>query len=477
MLSWKENNDAILENWSIHYNEGSEKWTRISLIDLDKISNKSDEEIKNFILKYLTRIPRTITSKKDEELMKKLWQDTSTILEYQQMKYINTLYKKAIEYMGKKLFYWKELSNLRNRKFNNWQEVIKFIQETRLVKWRIKCSIIKMMLIVADSYEEFNPIITEIKKLTSEIVDSKLKLPIEVEEENERWQIRWQRYIANEHVKFIIHRREKSDESNAEKELKDPNYFTVDRIWDMYWVHFEVDKKEHIPLLMEYIASKIFPDGEEYVIKNKWLFNKNELEELNLPISLDFKEKLFSSLWDSKKWNTTKWYKEIKIASPIEKKDQSKNKSIEIQFSVSKNINETWIQMKWVREFLDRLDQRIRLEQCISPKIIEIAIDEFIFDMQKILNGAIKRENKNIDEYKIELFRGLRNESYIENIRLNKHTKSNIDKYIKRWLMNYYRDKLRPIKIGWEWKTRYTNSRWVELSKLGLWRNKLIPQD
>ena len=149
-----------------------------------------------------------------------------------------------------------------------------------------------------------------------------------------------------------------------------------------------------------------------------------------------------------------------------------------------KHQNEKWLWMKGVYDYLWRIKERIRDEQYVSSEYIELVVDKFMENLQKSLNDAINRKDKNIERYKTELFQALRDEAekIPKNKKLNNPSiKARRDELIKEALVNYYKDLLRPVKVWWnsKWrKTRYTTSRWVEISKIpDFWRERLFQQD
>ena len=487
--------DKVLTQPPFHYNEGSEKWTKITPIDTDRIKESKDEIIKELIWENLEHIP-AFKSDALDQIIEDNPEKAQNILEKNQIEYINTLYANAIDYLEKRLFYTTELYQLRKKTFKNWWEIINFVKDTQKLKGKTKCTIIKKMKIISNSYERYNPIISDIKEKTSQVFEDRLRSPLQIEEENEKNESRWVLYI---HwlwwIDFIVIRREKSDESNAKKEATVPDYHTVEKMSDHYWLTFYVDKKSHIPIFMNWVANHVFWD-HDYIIKEKNLFFKEDIEWIS-NLEKEFKAKLIKSLpkkpledeeeekkkkWPSEKW-TPETFGQIKITTPQDKTWNTKNLSLEIGFAEMKHQNEKWLWMKWVYDYLWRIKERIRDEQYVNSEYIELVVDKFMENLQDSLNDAINRKDKDVERYKTELFQALRDEA--EKIPKNKKLtnpsiKARRDDLIKEALINYYKDLLRPVKIGWKnrWKTRYTTSRWIEISKIpDFWRERLFKQD
>ena len=490
--------DEALNNEPKPYRDWTYSWTPITPIDTDRIKEKKDETIIELIWEKLEHLPAFSSDALERIIQdnpKISQEDAEKILDKNQIEYINKLYKNAIDYLEKRLFYTTELYQLRKKTFRNWWEIIKFVKDTQKLKGKTKCTIIKKMKIISNSYERYNPIITDIKEKTSQVFEERLRSPLQIEEENEKNESRWVLYI---HwlwwIDFIVVRREKTDESNAKKEATVPDYHTVEKMSDHYWLTFYVAEKSHIPIFMNWVANHVFWD-HDYIIKEKNLFFKEDIEVIN-ELEKDFKAKLIESLpkkpledeeekekWPSEKW-TPKTFGQIKITTPQEKKWNTKNLSLEIGFAEMKNQNEKWLWMKWVYDYLWRIKERIRDEQYVSSEYIELVVDKFMENLQDSLNDAINRKDKDVERYKTELFQALRDEAekIPRNKKLNNPSiKARRDDIIKEALVNYYKDLLRPVKIWWntKWrKTRYTTSRWVEISKIpDFWREKLFQQD
>ena len=500
-LDWKVVYHEALEKPPFHYNEGSKKWTKITPIDLDRIKEDRNEVIKELIwekLEHLSAFKKNALEDIIKDSPKITKEEALKELEENQISYINVLYKDAIEYLEKRLFYKTEISQLRKKEFKNWEEIIQFVKDTQKLKWKTKCTIIKKMKTISNSYEWYNPIITDIKEKTSEVFEERLRSPLAIQEENENNEVRWVLYIPSLWwIDFIVIRREKSDESNAKKEATVPEYHTVEKMSDHYGLTFYVKEKAHIPIFMNWVATHVFWD-HDYIIKEKNLFFQEDIEWIS-DLDKDFKAKLIESLpkrplkkekeeEEEKKWPSEKWtpetFGQIKITTPQEKTWNTKNLSLEVGFAEMKHQNEKWLWMKGVYDYLWRIKERIRDEQYVSSEYIELVVDKFMENLQKSLNDAINRKDKNIERYKTELFQALRDdaEKIPKNKKLNNPSiKARRDELIKEALVNYYKDLLRPVKIWWntKWrKTRYTTSRWVEISKIpDFWRERLFQQD
>ncbi len=491
--------EEVINEWPVKYYDWSKKWhTLITQIDADSIREWKNEAIKELIwekLEHLSAFKKNALQDIIEQTPKITEEQAKGVLEINQIHYINVLYKDAIEYLEKRLFYKTEISQLRKKIFKNWDDIIQFVKDTQKAKGRTKCTIIKKMKTISNSYEGYNPVISEIKEKTSQVFEDRLRSPLMIEEENENNEARWVLYI---HwlwgIDFIVVRREKTDESNAKKESTDPEYHTVEKMSDNYWLTFYVKDKSYIPTFMNWVATHVFWD-HDYIIKEKNLFFQEDIEWVS-NLDKDFKVKLIESLpkkppeedekkkeWPSEKW-TPKTFGQIKMSTPQDKTWNTKNLSLEIGFAEMKHQNEKWLWMKWVYDYLWRIKERIRDEQYVTAEYIELVVDKFMENLQDSLNDAINRKDKDIEKYKTELFQALRDEA--EKIPSSKKltnpsVKARRDELIKEALVNYYKDLLRPVKVWWnsKWtKTRYTTSRWIEISKIpDFWKKRLFQQD
>lgn len=435
-------------------------WT-ITPLDLDSIwPDTSAKEIDTLIHTYIS-LPDSMEEK---------------------IEYINRLYKRSLQFLKARLLYTpKEIWALNDFQFNSWEDVRRFLLDTKAIKGKIKCTIVKCMLTMNDWAEEFNERITEVKEKTARVVENKLTKPLQILEESENGNyIRGRVSLSGRIIDFNIRRRAKSDDSRVEKEIKDPDYHTVEHLSDNYWVTFEVANKDDIPLLMQYVALVTFKKGK-FWIKNKDLFTYEDIESLE-GMNPEFKGRLLGALKEDKdkdnnrKKETPPEYRDIKLVTPLYKDDEVNNLSLEIKFVVWWNINESWLQMHWVYAQFKKILQRIRLEQFVRPDYIERVVDDFLENLQSILDNNINRENKDLYTYKKELFNGLKREGFIPSdmVLTNSHVKANIDTYLRLWLMGYYKGLLTSAKLNSKGRDVYTNSRSVKISDtLKFWRNKL----
>lgn len=446
--------------WSVIKNVAG-KWISLddspSVLDLDSVWDATETELKTVLVRFLRDF--------------KEWTiDKRTIKEFnfdEAIDIINSIYRYSINYLKAELFYTdEELRGLEAKVFQNIDEVIQFLEETNRPRWGIYCTIAKMFLSVCDGHELFNDRIQVVKQKTEKVIENKLKSPLQIEEERED-ELLWSVYTHGRNINFIIRKRVKSNESNISKGIRDPNYLTSWYLSDLYGVTFEVENKDDIPYLMEFIAWKVFKKWV-YEIKNKGMLSKSDIEEID---NLDpvFKQKLLDNLEIKKKDDSWSDYSDIKLYTPLFKDDSEKNLSLEIKFVVNKNINEKWLQLQSVYGYFKKVSERIRLDGFVKPEYLETVAREFLWNLQGSLDDNLWRNDKDLASYKMELAQELREKWFLLwtiDFR-NLDTKSRLDEYLLTWLVSYYKSKLTAIN---KWKNSnklyYTKERNMKMSEL-----------
>jgi len=430
------------------------------------------EWVWNLTLFDLDKIPEEL----DEEWTKKYLLEKLNVDEID-LDFINDLYDSAITYMQSRLFFTEqELSNYKWKEFDSILSVIKFIVDSKSKRGRMNCSICKMVLAFLQWASGYNPRIDEVREKTAQVVENKLIPPLQILEQDKQLQIySWVVQISWRSIPFTMRKRVKTDESRISKWVRDSSYHEQELLSDWYWVTFELDNKEDIPVFMEYIAGHTFKKWI-YDIKQKNMFSQDEIWAMG-GISDEFRSRLMWADW-TKKEQTADWYSDIKIVTPYYKDDTTKNMSMEIKFVVSGNSNENGLAMQWVYDYFKRIEERIRLDTFVTPEYISNVVEMFFYDLESILIANIGREDKDIWKYKTELFQTLREEWYIDsNFDLrNSSTQAVMDTLLKSWLISYYKDKLRAINVEWlrSKKVFYTLSRSLTISELWIWKNRLI---
>ncbi len=248
------------------------------------------------------------------------------------------------------------------------------------------------------------------------------------------------------------------------KEMNDPNYHSVERLGDNYWVTFEVDDPENIPILANYIAEKAFKK-RIYDIKLRTSIPYDEIKT-NPYLSEDFREKWLSAK-NTKKPETPEWLDDVRVVTPMYKDDETNNMSAEFRFTARKNKNEDGLTMHDIMWYFKKIKNRIRAESFISPEYIERVVKSLLDELPNLLEKNKLREDKNLYKYKIELFKDLRENGFINSTYKlsSSQTKANLDTLIIDGLIWYYKSLLVPIKVNSVWKTKYTLKRNVKLSE------------
>lgn len=428
-------------------------------IDSDRIEEKKHENIKSLIIEHIKNL--------------------DNLNENDQIKYINRLYQSSIIYLQNELFYTKQdLWKLSTHTFKNWNDIVSFVQDTQKIKWKSKCSILKCMYITHDASDEFNQRIRQIKDKTHAVLERKLKSPLQILEENEDGDIRWVVSLQWEIIDFTLRKREKSNNSNISKSIRESKYNSIEKTSDQYWLTFSDIDEKMIPALMEYISQIVFKKWI-YDVKNQEVVTKKDVQQ-DRYISNDFKVKLLGAIEGEKKEETAKNYRVIKLITPLYKDDKTQNLSLEIKFEPKESRNETGIQMQWVYAYMRKISERIRLEQYVKPEYIENIVGMFIENLENTLESNINRENKDLHDYKVELFHDLKKSGHIltsYDLR-NKHTKSQLNNLLHIGLTSYYKSKLRTTQINGTGKTYYTNSRNLDISKkVPIWKQSLLPEN
>ncbi len=387
---------------------------------------------------------------------------------------INRLFQKTISYLKDELFYTDtEIGRAWKNTFKTQEDVIWFFRNTKKSKWLINCVILKLIQAINDSYSEFNERVRIVKEKTSNVIDNKLIRGLVIEDTGNEDYMEWKAFIEinpwiASPIPFKLIKRLKSDISSASKEIRKPQYHTIDRTSDLYGATFKVKNKDDILPLLEYVAWLIFKRWE-FVIKNDTnLFWEDDICVLNT-IRDDTKEKIIDGTKKrDEEWSWT--IQNIKISSPYYKDDSINNLNLEIKFELDEGSNENGTNMHGVYSYMKKILERIRLEGYVSLGYLEVVATKFMTNIEDIMKKSIWRENKDIWEYKKELFRDLKEQGCMRvkwDLR-NKHVSANIDKYIINGLVEYFKMKLIPIHRNNGKKILYTNKRALKLSKKGI---------
>jgi len=418
----------------------------ISLIDFPDIWDLSDEEIEQMILQK-TRI------------------DIDSI---EWIEKFNEIFDVSVNYLKEELQY--EIPSVVEKKvwkrFSKKEDILGFFRSTKTSKGIINCAIARIGYGVHQVL--FNERVIEMREKTKSVYENKLKAPLQI---NHSWKgvYKWQ---VNLHVwnwksrtiYFSMTERWKTAESVIWKWTRDPEYLWVEAIGDLYGFTFTLEKKEDIPVFMQFISWIVFKRGI-FDIKNKGLLDSEDIES-NTEIREDFKKRLLAKVGiASKKKESADDYADIKVVSPRGTDDRTKNLSLEIKFTIAWNVNEKGLSMQWIYAYMRKITERIRLDREVSGKYIDSIVQSFIDNLETILLENVNRINTNVDEYKKELFLELQEKWYIEE-KFNIHTSRNIDKYLKKWLMIYFREWLIVEKSSSKSAEKYTNKRSRGIKKI-----------
>ena len=431
--------ENVVYNWPIPFNDWSKKWTFLTHLDPDRVEETEDAKIEALAHLKLKNLPE------DPE---------------EQIPYINSLYTEAIDYLEQELFYKREISQLKKNKrnkFKSWPEIAQFIRDTQKVKWKTKCTIIKYILDIWNSHDGYNQTLKDIKLKTQIIMDKDIKPPLQIMKWNQEWEYRWVVSIQWETINFIMKTREKSNNSNISKEMREPMYDTVENLWDITWITFEA-KKEHLLILMQYLLQFLTSKWEKIKIKERNLFSDSDIQNDDRLLD-EFKNQKISR----GKKDETADVQDIRLVVG----------NMEVKFVELENENEEWIEMQWVYGYFKKLKERIRAEQYISFDYIELIALKFIENLQDTLNKNVLREDKDLDTYKYELFKSLQELRFIENDKSlkNPHTKSKLDTYLFRWIRDYFRNELSTIKVNNGKNLYYTSKRSIAISETWFWKD------
>lgn len=398
---------------------------------------------------------------------------------------LNELFQKAVKYLKEHLFYEDyEFGHVLKTNFRSLKNFYDFLRGTKNKKWKIKCTIVKHMLSIYDTSEKYNPRIAEITEKTSRLVENKLKNgAVQIIEESDEWDfLKGVVCINGKPIFFNMVPRVKSETSRIQKEINDPNYHTIERLGDNYGLTFELEKKEDIPIFMDYIAKHTFKKGI-YDVKSRWIISKEEIEthpdisEVLRKRWKDAEAKREDGREDGKKDETPEDLQDVRLVTSMFKDDRTHNLSLEMRFIVKWNVNENGIVMHDVMWYFKKLKSRIRSETFINPEYIERISKQFMSDLPTLLKKNKLRENKDPDVYKRELFSDLKKNGFISSrYKLSMtETKVRLDDIITEGLIWYYKSLLKPITVNERWKTKYTLWRNVKLSeKLSLYFDELV---
>jgi len=246
--------------------------------------------------------------------------------------------------------------------------------------------------------------------------------------------------------------------------MNDPKYHSIERLWDNYWVTFELDDPTNIPIFTNYVADASFKK-KVYDIKLRTSITKEEIYT-HPWLSDEFRKKWLEAE-NMKKPETPDDLDDVRVVTPMYKDDEINNMSVEYRIVARKNKNENWLTMHDVMWYFKKIKNRIRSETYINPEYIERISRALIWDLESLLEKNKLRMDNDVNVYKFELFRDLKEHWFIPSShRLNlKDTKEKMDELLVSWIIWYYKSLLTPVKINWVWKTRYTLKRNLKLSQ------------
>lgn len=378
------------------------------------------------------------------------------------IKNINFAYKQALNYLQDELFYpksafWKAW----NYVFKSFDDVIYFLDETRSNVWQLYCRIAKLTISFYNTNPEFNTTIAEVIKKTQLVIANKMIPWLQIWEDNE-YGFSWLLTLENHSwdykvIPFRFLSRLKSQKSTVWKEIRDPKYFLLENLSDIYGWKFFLKNRDDILPFSQYIAGIVFKKGI-FDIKDRWMFSDSEIEA-NDTINEDFREKCKDRNKDRKKISSENM-RDWRLVSPYKKDDAIKNMSLEIWFWLEWWENETWLTSQYIYAFLRKIDEVIRLDQFIFPDHVK-----------KVVQWCVKGLS---NEQKEVIFKELRDDFwyiwkkiFLEN---NSHARANIDTYLIPAIYEYFIDKNNIFEIRgakWKiWRIAYSNERQASIHKL-----------
>lgn len=373
---------------------------------------------------------------------------------------INIAYQKALVYLEEQLFYEpQEIWKAWKFQFTSLEDIANFLQATQSERGKIYCRIVKVTIAMYNTDPSFNDAMAEVINKTNSVIENKLVEWIQIREregnsfsgiltlENSPWSYKT--------IPFRFISRIKSQESMVSKEIRDPKYFLLDNLSDIYGWKFYIQKREDILEFSQYIAGMVFKQWV-YDIKDRGMFTDEEIDG-NMNLHDDFRKKCNKRNLDRKKISSDAM-RDWRIVSPYKKDDAIKNLSLEIGFVLDNGENERGLDGQHIYAFIRKIDEIIRLDQYIFLSHIEkLAHMCFIW---------IKNQ-----EDKITIFRELRDRyGFIwKNVKYqnNSHTQANLWNIVIPALVEYFLQKSGVEKIrvkGWR-KNRfaYSNQRQISL--------------
>lgn len=392
----------------------------------------------------------------------------------------NRIFQKVINYLGDELFYTKpELQRFKRRKISDINALKNFLRETQEKKGKMNCVIAKVFQAFFDSDEEFNKRVKEVKDKTQWVIDGKLLKPLRILQSNDDEYI-WEEYYEFglwkiKKIPYRLKKRVKSTHSAVSKEIRDPKYFTIEKTSDLHGLTFEIESREDILPLMQRVAWYVFKNGVYEVKNDKGMFSIDEIEK-NPDIDEDFKAR--AAVWTQERDKPESGdVVDIKLISPKDKNNATRNMNIEIKFTVVKNRNENGLNMHGIYNYMKKISERIRLEGFVSYNYVSLIAEKFVEKIPSLLVENVWRPEEEWGSsypYKKELFSALKNGNFLEpdawvsvaNFDLrNNHIKSHIDEYLHKWITQYFLSKLTPVYINGGKKIYYTNSRALKMSE------------
>jgi hypothetical protein len=377
------------------------------------------------------------------------------------VKNIQVAYDKAVKYLKESLFYQpSDFWSAWKYKFDSFDDIIHFLDETRNARGKKYCRIVKQTISWYNTDIDINHEIASVVDKTNGVIKWKLIPWLQLKERNDRgfsWIVTLGSETGFKVIWFRFESRLKSQESMVSKEIRDPKYFLLENLSDIYWWKFYLKDRLDILPFSQYVSWLVFKKGK-FEIKDRWMFSDEEIEK-SVGIHDAFRENCQNRKKDRKNISSD-IMRDWRVIAPYKKDDETNKLSLELWFVLDSSENESWLASQYIYSFLRKIDEVIRLDQYIFPNHIE-----------NIVNACIKVMT---EEQKQEVFRALRDEEWLiwKKIKLstNPHARSNIDSYLRDWLSIYFLTKsnTKEIRTKWWKKSRiaYSNDRQISMHDL-----------
>lgn len=327
------------------------------------------------------------------------------------IKKFNKLFQFAVQYYKKRYSRADKLV-IENNRFKSTNSILDFVKKTKTSKkvGLLYCTILKIWY----SFEwilDFE-ILDDWKMLKNYFLEKyifwdKIIPNSTFNKEKDKEKHSWSIEINNTNISFDLTIRQKSAKSIIWKQIREPNYNSIDWVKDLIWCTFFVDNEKELILLMKYVNTVVFhpqyEDGKpvNYSIEHKNLIEQDLIDKYFSNDNSKFMEILKNELRKSEqvKWN----YKDIKLNWTFEYEHDWEIHHIwtEIKFVLKWQDHEKWLACHSIYEAKKVFKELTRLWIWVTDKTIDKAITNYFIDLEDDL--VLKRKDK--DTYFKELLK------------------------------------------------------------------------